>query len=126
MSVNHQILTNTANTTTPYQVDAEVFSPTGSAVTAKLFYRLNGGSFIENRNDKFFGRIFGAQIPAQPLGTFVEYYIEGTTVQILPAHRVTRPSSYTHLMLPNSTICKVEWYSNTAGKIVLTWDDPQL
>ncbi|MBK6679014.1 MAG: hypothetical protein IPG53_02855 [Ignavibacteriales bacterium] len=40
-------MANTANTTTPYQVDAEVFSPTGSPVTAKLYYRLNGGSFIE-------------------------------------------------------------------------------
>ena len=127
VSVNHQVLANTANTTTPYQVDAEVFSPAGSAVTAKLYYRLNGGSFIEVGMINSSGRIFGAQIPAQPLGTLVEYYLEGTD-----GTNITRSPGNAPVQLHRFNVTLIQQYarlsgaSNSAGKIVLTWDDPQL
>jgi hypothetical protein len=127
VSVAHQAIGNTANTSTPYQIDAEVYSPVSNPVTAKLYYKLNGGSFTELAMTNSSGSIFGAQIPAQPLGTLVEYYIEGTD-----GTNITRSPGLAPTQLHSFNVTLIQQYSrlsgnsNISGKIVLNWDDPQL
>lgn len=127
VSVVHQAIGNTANTSTPYQIDAQVYSPANNPVTAKLYYRLNGGSFTELPMTNSSGRIFGAQIPAQPLGTLVEYYIEGadgTNITRSPVLAPTQLHSFNVTLIQQYS--RLNGVSNSAGKIVLSWDDPQL
>jgi hypothetical protein len=78
LGVNHAPLTNTENTTVPYEVLVEIISTGGSVDLGASYvaYRVNNGDWIQDsfvptgNPDEY--RVF---IPAQSAGTKVEYYL---------------------------------------------------
>jgi agmatine deiminase len=75
--ISHQPLPNTSNTSVPYEVQAEFRHRSGIS-TATLFYRTDTTQPYQSTSMSFSsGNIWTAQIPAQPSGTTVYYYIKG-------------------------------------------------
>ncbi len=78
VSIVHAPLEDTGNTTTPYEVTAEITSNAGSIVASscRVTFRVDGGSFVDSamtstgNPDEYVG-----YIPAQPACTDIEYYI---------------------------------------------------
>ncbi len=80
--ISHQNLPNTTNTVTPYQVDAFIKHRSGIQ-TATLYYTTDTSQpylSVPMTLTNVSGNIWTGFIPAQPAGTSVFYYIEGTSV----------------------------------------------
>lgn len=93
-TIAHEPLANTTNTVSPYAVDAAIVMPSGVVDTNQLFVRWNtDGStnfadvpMVRATNDTFRG-----EIPAQPLGTRVHYYITAATNGLDAVHPAGAP-----------------------------------
>jgi agmatine deiminase len=73
----HQSLVDTYETVIPYTVNAEMKHASGMA-SATLYYRLSSaGSYTPVTMSGAGGDTWTADIPAQPIGTHIEYYVEG-------------------------------------------------
>ncbi len=92
ISITHSALPPlTTNSSVPYAVTATITTTTGSIASANVKYSLNGGSFLNaamsptgNPNQ------FTGNIPAQPCGTSLRYYIQATDTV---AHTETLPGT---------------------------------
>jgi carboxypeptidase T len=62
-------------TDSPYSVDTSI-SDFSDLIETSLYYRLDGGSFIETTLTQSLGDQFHGEIPAQPYHTVVSYYIQ--------------------------------------------------
>ncbi|MFM7729571.1 MAG: agmatine deiminase family protein [Flavobacteriales bacterium] len=75
--ISHQPLADTYNTTTPYEVSAYMRHRSGIA-TNRLYWRVQGSSvFNEVTMGAQLDDTYAASIPAQPVGTIIEYYVQG-------------------------------------------------
>ncbi len=73
--VEHDPLPNTEVTTGNYSVRATFIATLGiEEDSARVYYRTDGGSWTSVDLSEVFG-VYRANIPAQPLGTSVDYYI---------------------------------------------------
>jgi agmatine/peptidylarginine deiminase len=90
--ISHSALRNTNNTTQPYEVKAYIKHKSGIA-GARMYWSIDTANGFTQVNMSNTGDTFRANIPAQPLGTKVYYYIwansnSGRTVtKPLPAPR---------------------------------------
>lgn len=90
--ISHSALRNTSNTTQPYEVKAYIKTKSGVAA-ARMYWSTDTLAGFTQVNMSSVGDTFRANIPAQPLGTKVYYYIwansnSGRTVtKPLPAPR---------------------------------------
>lgn len=78
LGINHIPLENTEDTTSPYEIVAEIISTSGTVDMANthLAYRVDRGPWVEMSMVPTGGaNEFQAYIPAQPEGRKVEYYI---------------------------------------------------
>jgi hypothetical protein len=78
VTIVHTPLDNTQNTTSPYEVVAEITSNAGSIVPSncRVTYRIDGGSFVDATMEPTGNPDeYAADIPAQAACTDVEYYI---------------------------------------------------
>ena len=87
----HQSLVDTYETVIPYKVSADMKHSTGIS-SATLYYRLaTTGAYTAVTMSPAAGDSWTGDIPAQPVGTHIEYYVEGnstngkTTVRPLAA-----------------------------------------
>lgn len=95
--IRHQNLTDTYNTTTPYQVDALVKHKSGIA-SANLYFSTDlSGVFFSVPMTDTGNDIWTANIPAQTAGSHVYYYVEGNAnsgkTQVRP---IVAPDGYFH------------------------------
>ena len=80
MLISHQPLDDTEDSVNPYPVEALVQHRSGID-NAKLFWRVAGETdYSEVAMTAAMEDMWNADIPAQPEGTVVQYYIEGTSV----------------------------------------------
>jgi hypothetical protein len=76
VAIEHTPLTDTANTTTPYPVTARIVAVSPLLADSLCVYYRTGGAFTAVRlNPTGNPDEYGAEIPAQPAGTLVQYYI---------------------------------------------------
>ncbi len=95
--ISHQSLTDTDNTTNPYDVVAYMNHRSG-VVQAKLYWKTTlNGSYSEVNMVSMGDNNWQGFIPAQPAGTRVYYYVEGIAnsgkVQVRP---IAAPQGYWH------------------------------
>ena len=71
----------------------------GTISTINVFYRVNGGSFVSVAMSNVGGDVYEGTIPAQGLGTVVDYYVEATdndaNSTTNPTDGAAAPYSYT-------------------------------
>ncbi|MFQ5518320.1 MAG: hypothetical protein ACE5E8_12175, partial [Acidimicrobiia bacterium] len=78
--IQHTPLQDTIDTQNDYEVQAAIFSTEGALVADSLLvnYRINGGPFQSLQLVTTGGpNLYHAFIPAQPLNTLVQYYLQG-------------------------------------------------
>lgn len=84
----HNPLTSIANATGPYTINAGIVDQQGDPITeAKLFYRVNTGSYVQATLNPVSGYNYTAAIPGQPSGSVIQYYLfagDGTDQYYLP------------------------------------------
>ncbi len=85
--ISHSALRNTNNTTQPYEVKAYIKTKTGVA-SARVMWSKDTSLGFTQVNMTNIGDTFRANIPAQPLGTKIYYYISATSVG---GRTVTKP-----------------------------------
>jgi agmatine deiminase len=85
--ISHPALRNTNNTTQPYEVKAYIKTKSGVA-SARMFWSKDTTQGFTQVNMTNIGDTFRANIPAQPLGTKLYYYISATSVS---GRTVTKP-----------------------------------
>ncbi|MBU1702748.1 MAG: T9SS type A sorting domain-containing protein [Candidatus Eisenbacteria bacterium] len=83
VDVEHEGLGDTGNTLTPYEVVADIESISAGAFAAdsiRIFYSLDGVSFSSvPMTETGTPHEYRGEIPAQPAGTVVDYYIRAVT-----------------------------------------------
>lgn len=78
--ISHQKLQNTADDLNPYQVTAFIKHPVGIQ-SASIWYKTSlAGAYTEISMTNTSGDDWSGLIPAQPVGTTVYYYVEGTAI----------------------------------------------
>ena len=78
--ISHQPLTDTYNTTTPYQVSAYMRHRSGIS-SATLYWRIQGENlFNAVAMTSQLDDTFSGSIPPQSAGTIIEYYVEGISL----------------------------------------------
>lgn len=100
--ISHPYLRNTTNTTTPYEVKA--FIQTKSGVNnAKLYWRTDTTqAYTQVNMTPAVADTFKANIPAQPVGKFVYYYISATSNSGKTMTKpLTAPAGYTKFYVDN-------------------------
>jgi agmatine deiminase len=85
--ISHSALRNTNNTTQPYEVKAYIKTKSGVA-SARVMWSKDTSLGFTQLNMTNIGDTFRANIPAQPLGTKIYYYISATSVS---GRTVTKP-----------------------------------
>lgn len=93
--ISHQALDDTYNSTTPYYVTALITHRTGISA-ANVMYRLNNtGNFMAAAMTNTGQNMWTADIPAQNVGTEIQYYIDATATsgkqQVRP---ITAPNGF--------------------------------
>ena len=76
IGIEHMPLDNTTNYTTPYIVEAAIASVYGEITSVNLNYSLDY-DYIATEMEQS-GDLYLGEIPAQPAGTIVDYYIHAT------------------------------------------------
>jgi len=74
---NTTVLPHTTNTVGPYFVNSKIVDDV-AVRTVSLAYSLNGSPVFTRVPMTANGDIYGAQIPGQPLGSEIRYYVEAT------------------------------------------------
>jgi len=88
-TITHTPLHDTSDTDGPYTVSAVIATPNGLQPGAtKVFWRSAGGSWNEVVMTNTGGNTWQADIPGQPDGTWVNYYIEAMDVN---SHKTASP-----------------------------------
>lgn len=102
--IKHKRLENTLNFTIPYSVLAEIKHISGIS-SAKVYYRTDTlAQYIPIAMNNVSGDSWEAQIPAQPQGTIVFYYIEATANSGKSINRpITAPQGYWKFSVLNPT-----------------------
>lgn len=123
--VEHDAYQSTGNTENPYRIEAKVFSPTGSSVSADLKYSTDGENFNTIGMNESGDDTYYADIPAQPLNSTISYYIEATDGE----HSVTSPFNidqnvYSFYVTLFNTFSNLSASSQSDGKINLNWNTP--
>ena len=119
MLISHQPLADTDNTVDDYRVEAYINHRSGIS-NAKLFYKTNlAAAYTEASMVDIGNHLFEAYIPAQPEGTDVYYYVQGTSVSGKVLNRpMPAPEGYWHFRvlgeLPTNI---VEATEQTFGKV---------
>lgn len=93
--ISHQKLENTTDDINPYQATAFVIHKDGITGSSIWYKTSLGGTYVEVPMTNTSGNDWSGLIPAQPVGTTVYYYIEGTAVggkQV--THPYTAPAGY--------------------------------
>ncbi|HJY63653.1 MAG TPA: T9SS type A sorting domain-containing protein, partial [Ignavibacteria bacterium] len=85
--ISHSAIRNTNNTTQPYEVKAFIKHKSGIA-SARMYWSLDTANGFTQVNMTNIGDTFRANIPAQPLGTKVYYYIWANSIS---GKTVTKP-----------------------------------
>lgn len=91
--IDHVALTDNANVAGPHVVNATITDNT--TVTAVLSYSVNGGALVNVPMTG--GPAFTANIPGQPIGAVISYFITGTDGS--PAHNFTATPTYSFTIL---------------------------
>ncbi len=74
--VAHAALRNTDETEQGYWVSAQAYAYLAPVSSVKVQYRINGGAYSPITMSHVEGDTYAGLIPAQPIGTQIDYYIE--------------------------------------------------
>ena len=110
--ITHTALGSTSDTTGPYTVTATIVSTAGDLVPESLLVRYDVGAGWQTVAMAPTGTTdeYGAQIPGQPCGTQVKYYIEGEDVLgNFRTHPGGAPGSYHSFRIVGASIVQVDF-----------------
>lgn len=100
---SHPKLLNTSNTTSPYEVKSYIKTSSGVA-SAQVYWRTDTTQSFNSINMSMALDTFRANIPAQPLGTQIYYYISATSNSGKTNTKpITAPTGYIKFEIDNST-----------------------
>ena len=100
---SHAKLLNTLNTTAPYEVKSYIKTSSGIS-SAKVYWRTDTTQSYNSVNMTQALDTFRANIPAQPLGTEIYYYISATSNSGKTNTKpITAPSGYIKFSIDNPT-----------------------
>ena len=100
---SHPKLLNTVNTSTPYEVKSYIKTSSGVA-SAKVYWRTDTTQAYNSVNMTMALDTFRANIPAQPFGTQIYYYISATSNSGKTNTKpITAPEGYIKFIIDNST-----------------------
>lgn len=141
----HQPLLGDQDYQDAYTIEAEIIPFSGEALDDNyllLFYRLDGGNFIPVPLTSSGGNTYSADIPGQPEGTLIEYYIHAEDItgkssdhpiigefephdftvvnQPVPAELVVDPTAIT-IELPQNTVDVTLLELSNIGGMLLTY-----
>jgi len=119
MLISHQPLADTDNTIDDYRVEAYINHRSGIA-NAKLFYKTSlTANYTEVSMSDIGNHLFEAYIPAQPEGTNVYYYVQGTSVSGKVLNRpMPAPEGYWMFRVLGETTTSLEEITEqTFGKV---------
>ncbi|KAA3604326.1 MAG: hypothetical protein DWQ06_04685, partial [Calditrichaeota bacterium] len=126
-AIGHSPQGNTTNTSNPYDLTAQILDD-GSIVSAILFYDVNtSGTFTQVAMTNSSGAFYDAQIPAQPSGSVVDYYIEATdNTNDVTTDPPNAPTSATHTFQVNNSYPpqNASAVSQQDGQIPVSWNPP--
>ena len=116
MLISHQPLDDTEDSVNPYPVEALVQHRSGID-NAKLFWRVAGETdYSEVAMTAAMEDMWNAYIPAQPEGTVVQYYIEGTSVSGKVQDRpMPAPEGYWQFRVGEIAVNGISGVSSFAG-----------
>ena len=116
MLISHQPLDDTEDSVNPYPVEALVQHRSGID-NAKLFWRVAGETdYSEVAMTAAMEDMWNADIPAQPEGTVVQYYIEGTSVSGKVQDRpMPAPEGYWQFRVGEIAVNGISGVSSFAG-----------
>ena len=119
MLISHQPLPDTDNTIDDYRVEAYINHRSGIS-NAKLFYKTSLAANYEEVSMTDVGNhLFEAYIPAQPEGTTVYYYVQGTSVSGKVLNRpMPAPEGYWSFRVLGEIVATIEEATEqTFGKV---------
>ena len=100
---SHPKLLNTVNTSTPYEVKSYIKTSSGVA-SAKVYWRTDTTQAYNSVNMTMALDTFRANIPAQPFGTQIYYYISATSNSGKTNTKpITAPEGFIKFIIDNST-----------------------
>lgn len=121
----HNPLNSVADVSGPYTVNAGIVDQQGDAITeAKLYYRVNTGSYVQTALSLLSGFNYTAAIPGQSAGSVIQYYLfasDGSNSYYLPEGAPAKTYSFEVSGLAPSNFSVTD-LSN--GVIRLTWKEP--
>ncbi|HLT23494.1 MAG TPA: agmatine deiminase family protein [Ignavibacteria bacterium] len=101
--ISHSAIRDNDNTSSPYPVKAYIDTKSGVA-SARVFWRTDTTQAYNQLNMSVAGDTFTANIPAQPLGTVVYYYVSATSVSGKTINKpLPAPTGYIKFRVDNST-----------------------
>src|SRR5690606_7609877 len=101
--ISHSAIRDNNNTSSPYPVKAYIDTKSGVA-SARVFWRTDTTQAYNQLNMSVAGDTFTANIPAQPLGTNVYYYVSATSVSGKTINKpLPAPTGYIKFRVDNST-----------------------
>lgn len=121
----HTPLMSGSNTASAFPITAYIIDQQGNAITdAKIYYRVNNGSYSNVSLSAAGGIGFTGSIPAQAANSVIDYYFtasDGSDNYTLPA---TAPAAYFSFDLSGLAPSNFTLSDDHAGTIALTWQAP--
>jgi len=125
-NIVHNEISNTNNIADPFIIDAVIIDNENDPITdASLFYRVNGGSFIEvNMVESKDYQNFATSIPGQEINTIIDYYLsatDGFDNYTLPLASPAELFTFKITGFPPDSISTID---NFDGSVEIVWIEP--
>ncbi len=119
-------LLNTPKTTGSYQVKAYIYDTDSDPITqARVFYRVDGGSYNQLVMSTGDGELFTANIPAQSANKVIDYYITATDGSDNYADPADAPSGYYSFKVTALAPYSVVLTNNSNLNVSVKWNRPR-
>jgi len=102
-------------------VSVNVTIQSNTTVTnASVFYRINGGAFVNKQMNLAGGNIYATKLPPASLNSLVEYFFSATNTtgltRLLPSDTLTSKLFYVVKASDSLSIQEVQWCPNNGGR----------
>ncbi|NNE09117.1 MAG: hypothetical protein HKN20_11205, partial [Gemmatimonadetes bacterium] len=120
VSIVHTPVTEHLNETLPIDITATITSDVAINVGAtEVFYRVDGGSYTSVGVTANGGDSYTGQIPAQPIGSFVDYYIYAEDVNAASTTEPSLAPTNYHSFLVGTFVCSIaDDFESPSGWVV--------
>ncbi len=110
----------------PYMINAQIMDTQNDSITeASLFYRINGGLFVEvNMVGSKNYQNFSAEIPGQAINTTIDYYLTATDGNDMYSLPLAAPADLFSFKITGYPPDSIHVTDNNDGSANITWSEP--